>query len=163
MMCKKHKIATVMITGLAVVFATAKPLKVAADTSSRDWPMWKYDVGHTAVTPLTLPKQLHLQWKRELVPPQLPYRPDGRQDDPRSTRARAESLEIPDSRGRGDAGVASLRRAHAAGCRIRRRPGRGGGHAGGSGVALGRAGTRFRNRGGGALPAAPSRLLGPGG
>ncbi len=38
--------------------------------SAADWPMWKQDAGHSASTPMELPKKLHLQWSRELPPPQ---------------------------------------------------------------------------------------------
>ena len=31
-----------------------------------DWPQWRYDAGHGAVTPHALPDQLHLQWSRQL-------------------------------------------------------------------------------------------------
>jgi outer membrane protein assembly factor BamB len=34
-----------------------------------DWPMWRYDAGRTAVSPETLPAELHLQWVRRLAPP----------------------------------------------------------------------------------------------
>ena len=31
-----------------------------------DWPQWRYDAGHGAVTPHALPDQVHLQWSRQL-------------------------------------------------------------------------------------------------
>ncbi|SVC04652.1 uncharacterized protein METZ01_LOCUS257506, partial [marine metagenome] len=34
--------------------------------TAADWPQWRYDAGHGAVTPLALPDQLHLQWSRQL-------------------------------------------------------------------------------------------------
>ena len=30
-----------------------------------DWPMWRYDAGHTATSPDDLPEQLHLEWTRQ--------------------------------------------------------------------------------------------------
>ncbi len=30
-----------------------------------DWPMWRYDAGHTAASPDELPGQLHLEWVRQ--------------------------------------------------------------------------------------------------
>ena len=35
-------------------------------TRAADWPQWRYNSGHGAVTPHALPKQLHLQWSRQL-------------------------------------------------------------------------------------------------
>jgi len=40
-----------------------------AVANGHDWPMWRYDAGRRAATPGALPKQMHLQWVRELVPP----------------------------------------------------------------------------------------------
>ena len=34
-----------------------------------DWPQWRYDAGHGAVTPHALPEKLHLQWTRRLPLP----------------------------------------------------------------------------------------------
>ncbi|SVB68104.1 uncharacterized protein METZ01_LOCUS220958, partial [marine metagenome] len=31
-----------------------------------DWPQWRHDAGHGAVTPHALPKHMHLQWSRQL-------------------------------------------------------------------------------------------------
>src|SRR5687767_8904722 len=33
-------------------------------TQAGDWPMWRYDAGHTASSDQSLPDQLHLQWTR---------------------------------------------------------------------------------------------------
>ena len=30
-----------------------------------DWPMWRYDAGHTGASPDDLPEQLHLEWTRQ--------------------------------------------------------------------------------------------------
>ena len=35
-------------------------------TRAADWPQWRYNSGRGAVTPHALPKQLHLQWSRQL-------------------------------------------------------------------------------------------------
>jgi outer membrane protein assembly factor BamB len=35
-----------------------------------DWPMWRYDAQRSGACPTELPKQLHLQWSRQLSPPQ---------------------------------------------------------------------------------------------
>ncbi len=40
-----------------------------------DWPMWRYDAARTGASPQELPKQLHLQWVRQL-PPLKPAWPD---------------------------------------------------------------------------------------
>ena len=34
-----------------------------------DWPMWRHDAGHTAVSQEQLAEQLHLQWQRQLEEP----------------------------------------------------------------------------------------------
>ena len=47
----------------SLIFAVLFPLYAA------DWPMWKYNSGHSAVSPEKLPESLHLQWKRELGTP----------------------------------------------------------------------------------------------
>jgi outer membrane protein assembly factor BamB len=43
--------------------------------TAADWPMYRYDAGRTAASPLELPGTLHLQWVREL-PPLKPAWPD---------------------------------------------------------------------------------------
>ena len=40
----------------------------ASDATSSDWPMWRYDAGHTASSPAELPGELHLQWVRQYTP-----------------------------------------------------------------------------------------------
>ena len=37
--------------------------------TSEDWPMWRYDAGRTAASPISLPAELHLQWVRDLPKP----------------------------------------------------------------------------------------------
>ena len=44
-------------------------LLIAQSATASDWPMWRYDAGHTASTPHELPAELHLQWVRELPKP----------------------------------------------------------------------------------------------
>ena len=44
--------------------------KVEAD----DWPMWRFDIGRTNVSPEKLPSSLHLQWQRHLPPVQPAFR-----------------------------------------------------------------------------------------
>ncbi|MCK5850815.1 MAG: PQQ-binding-like beta-propeller repeat protein [Kiritimatiellae bacterium] len=39
-----------------------------------DWPQWRYDANHSASTPHPLPRELYLQWIRDL-PPQTPAWP----------------------------------------------------------------------------------------
>jgi outer membrane protein assembly factor BamB len=36
---------------------------------SADWPMWRYDAGRCAASPVSLPAELHLQWVRDLPKP----------------------------------------------------------------------------------------------
>ncbi len=38
---------------------------ISESGQSSDWPMWRYDAGHTAASPGKLPDRLHLQWTRE--------------------------------------------------------------------------------------------------
>jgi len=40
----------------------------AAAASAADWPVWRHDVGRTAISPEELPKELHLRWVRSLPP-----------------------------------------------------------------------------------------------
>ncbi|MBC8872592.1 MAG: PQQ-binding-like beta-propeller repeat protein [Planctomycetes bacterium] len=50
------------VPGVLLVFVTAVNLWAG------DWPMWRYDAGHTAVSPDELPDELHLQWIRQYSP-----------------------------------------------------------------------------------------------
>jgi len=43
-------------------------LGTAATGVAADWPMWRYDAGHTAASPHELPAELHLQWTRQYAP-----------------------------------------------------------------------------------------------
>ena len=49
---------------LAVVVAATFPSAAV----SGDWPMWRYDAGHTASTPDPLPESLALSWRRAYSP-----------------------------------------------------------------------------------------------
>ena len=51
----------IFFPALLVIFSCICHLTPAAD-----WPQWRYNSGHGAVTPHALPKQLHLQWSRQL-------------------------------------------------------------------------------------------------
>ena len=42
-------------------------LVILTQSKAADWPQWRYDEGHGAVTPQELPEQMHLQWTRQLV------------------------------------------------------------------------------------------------
>ncbi len=39
------------------------------DAPSADWPMWRYDAGRSAASPVSLPAELHLHWVRDLPKP----------------------------------------------------------------------------------------------
>ena len=43
---------------------------VATTGSAGDWPMWRYDAARGNATPDAIPSELHLQWVRQLPPPQ---------------------------------------------------------------------------------------------
>lgn len=51
-----------------VVAAIVLILWGAAPLSAEDWPVWRYDVGHTGVSPEKLRHNLSLQWTIELPP-----------------------------------------------------------------------------------------------
>src|SRR3989339_770693 len=46
--------------------------------AGKDWPMWRFDAGRSAASPLELPPQLHLQWKHELPAPRPAFPNDPR-------------------------------------------------------------------------------------
>ncbi|HHH75967.1 MAG TPA: hypothetical protein ENL03_02945, partial [Phycisphaerae bacterium] len=54
-------VCTLALITLALALSTA---------GAEDWPMYRYDVGRTAATPMELPAELHLQWTRQLPEPQ---------------------------------------------------------------------------------------------
>lgn len=47
---------------LGLVLAGLTPTTLTAD----DWPMWRYDAGRTAATPMPMEDQLHVLWSRQL-------------------------------------------------------------------------------------------------
>lgn len=55
---------------IAALAATAlgASLAGAAGPAGGDWPMWRYDAGHTAASPQELPRSLHLAWTRQYSP-----------------------------------------------------------------------------------------------
>ncbi len=50
------------------------PDRSTTTSPSTDWPMWRCDAGRTAVTPMPLPDDLHLQWTRQLPSPRPAFR-----------------------------------------------------------------------------------------
>jgi len=53
----------------SVFSATILAACFAGIATAADWPMWRYDAGRTAASPTALPKELHLQWVRQLPAP----------------------------------------------------------------------------------------------
>ncbi|HIQ20141.1 MAG TPA: hypothetical protein EYH34_02730, partial [Planctomycetes bacterium] len=51
---------------------------VGLKAPAADWPMWRYDAGRTAASPVELPAELHLLWKRELPAPRPAFPHDNR-------------------------------------------------------------------------------------
>jgi len=49
--------------------AIAGLLGLSLNANAGDWPMWRYSQGRGAASPEALPKQLRLQWQRELPKP----------------------------------------------------------------------------------------------
>lgn len=45
---------------------------------AKDWPMWRYDTGHTGASPEQLPDELHLQWSLALPPLERAWPDDDR-------------------------------------------------------------------------------------
>ena len=60
------------IVAIGLLVAVCAPGELAA--GGTDWPMWQYDAARSADTPLELPEELHLQWKRELPEPKRAWR-----------------------------------------------------------------------------------------
>lgn len=60
-------IRVVTIVPLIAFLLFSTHVNLPADAA--DWPMWRYDEGRRAVTPAVLADRLHLQWVRELPPP----------------------------------------------------------------------------------------------
>lgn len=60
------------------LFCAAACLSGSAMGAGGDWPMWRYDAGRTAASPLELPARLQLQWKREMAAPRPAFPHDPR-------------------------------------------------------------------------------------
>ena len=60
---------------LLVVLLGLAFFRPRAETAGSDWPQWRHDAHRSAASPVELPAELRLQWKRELPPPQpaFPY------------------------------------------------------------------------------------------
>ncbi len=58
-----HKVIAAVWVSIVVVTVTFTTTQAAC---AADWPMWRYDSNRSAATPDALPKQLQLQWVREL-------------------------------------------------------------------------------------------------
>ena len=52
----------------AVLIASVVFCCLASSLPAADWPMWRHDSARTAVSPDSLPADLHLQWVREFPP-----------------------------------------------------------------------------------------------
>ena len=72
---RKHVPVAIFVFLLAVL---ACPFVVTAPASDTDWPMWRHDANRSAASPVELPAQLHLQWKRELPAPRPAFPYDNR-------------------------------------------------------------------------------------
>ena len=71
------KVFVICVTCALSITGCSRILKTSASEKTRgaDWPMWRYDAGRTAASPVELPTILHLQWKRQLPLPK-PAFPD---------------------------------------------------------------------------------------
>jgi len=65
------------VTNLLAIFIAVLCLVLSSVAFSEDWLMWRHDAAHTAATNEELPKDLHLQWRRQLPEPRpaFPERP----------------------------------------------------------------------------------------
>ncbi len=52
-----------------VLFVVVLAIWLSADLQGGDWPMWRYDAGHSASSEEQLSEKLHLQWQRQLEAP----------------------------------------------------------------------------------------------
>lgn len=66
MVCRTFTIAGLLALGIAMV------------SPAEDWPIWRYDAGHTGVSPQKLPEELSLQWTLELPRIAQAWPDDGR-------------------------------------------------------------------------------------
>ena len=55
-----------MKKGLFIVVIT---IGLSLDLQAGDWPMWRHDAGHSAVSQEQLSGKLYLQWQRQLEKP----------------------------------------------------------------------------------------------
>ncbi|MHC4737404.1 MAG: outer membrane protein assembly factor BamB family protein [Planctomycetota bacterium] len=76
MLSKAHKLLLTTstqnsnIAGWSLVFSLLLLFSfVSKQASAHDWPMWRYNAQHTAVSPHALSADLHLKWVRQLHPP----------------------------------------------------------------------------------------------
>jgi len=53
------------LLALVVDFDCLGVTMVPSPAKAADWPMWRYDTGHTAASPHDLPEKLHLLWTRQ--------------------------------------------------------------------------------------------------
>ena len=60
---------TICTVGKAAIVAAILLRFSPASALAGDWPMWRYDAGHTAACEHALPARLRLQWARELPAP----------------------------------------------------------------------------------------------
>ena len=51
---------------IALILACISVVETFA--TANDWPIWRYDAGHTASSPHELPAELHLRWTRQYSP-----------------------------------------------------------------------------------------------
>ena len=68
--CRRAREHFVLQWFSAVVLVTVAGIASAAPAASQDsdWPMWRYDAGHTAASPHELPSSLHPAWTRQYAP-----------------------------------------------------------------------------------------------
>lgn len=58
----------ISIPGRFCVAICGATIALASAASAGDWPMWRYDAGHTAASPDGLPGELQYQWTRKYPP-----------------------------------------------------------------------------------------------
>ena len=64
------KLGLEIIKGLLVAVIT---IGLSFDVQAADWPMWRHDAGHSAVSQEQLTDTLHLQWQRQLEKPRCAW------------------------------------------------------------------------------------------
>jgi outer membrane protein assembly factor BamB len=52
-----------------LLFTVVATAGLIGSATAADWPMWRYDAGRAAASPQPLPKELNLQWVRQLPAP----------------------------------------------------------------------------------------------